>query len=150
VAFEQGDVNVPYIIGSLWNALAPPLPPPPPEVRLNYSIRTLTGNQIVMSEVPPTLTLQNGPTPPLLPPVPTPGAYQTIQLTPVGIVIGASTVMLTCLGVMQLTIGSNTVTIGPNGVTIASATQLNLTGAAGVNITSPGPVTITGSLVAIN
>ena len=84
VAFEQGDVNVPYIIGSLWNALAPPLPPPPPEVRINYSIRTVTGNQIVMSETPPTLTLQNGPTPPVLPPVPAPGPSQTLQLTPTG------------------------------------------------------------------
>ena len=24
VAFEQGDVNVPYVIGSLWNGFAPP------------------------------------------------------------------------------------------------------------------------------
>lgn len=150
VAFEQGDVNVPYIIGSLWNALAPPLPPPPPEVRFNYSIRTITGNQIVMSDIPPMLTLQNGPTPPVLPPVPAPGPSQTLQLTPEGILVTASNVTLTCLGVLQMTVGSNTVTIGPNGVSIASATQLNLTGAAGVNITSPATVTITGSLVAIN
>ena len=80
----------------------------------------------------------------------TPGAYQTISLTPAGIIVDASTIVLTCLGVVQLTIGGNTVTIGPNGVNIASAGQLNLTGAAGVNITSPATVTITGSLVAIN
>ena len=150
VAFEQGDVNVPYIIGSLWNALTPPLPPPPPGARINYSIRTLTGNQMVMSETPPTLTLQNGPTPPLLPPVPAPGPSQTLQLTPTGILVTASNVTLNCVGLLQITVGSNSVTIGPDGVAIESATQLNLTGASGVNITSPATVTIAGSLVAIN
>ena len=50
VAFEQGDVNVPYVIGSLWNGFAPPFPNfpvPDSPVRTSYTIRTLTGNQII-------------------------------------------------------------------------------------------------------
>jgi hypothetical protein len=153
VAFEQGDVNVPYIIGSLWNGFAPPLPNfpvPDSPVRTSYSIRTLLGNQIVMEEVPPTLTIQNGPTPPILPAPPVPGAYQTMMLTPAGIVMAATTFTLTSLGVLTLIVGANTVTINPSGITIATTGELNLTGAAGVNIASPGTVTITGSLVVIN
>ena len=47
VAFEHGDVNAPYIIGSLWNAMAPPpLQSPVPQIR---AIRTLAGNQIVFT-----------------------------------------------------------------------------------------------------
>ncbi len=59
VAFEQGDVNVPYVIGSLWNgtgaATAQLLPVPDSPVRTSYiEVRTrLPGNQIVMVEAPP-------------------------------------------------------------------------------------------------
>jgi hypothetical protein len=152
VAFEHGDVNVPYIIGSLWNGFAPPVPNfpvPDSPIRTSYSIRTLTGNQLVMEETPPTLTLQNGPCPPVLPAPPVPGPYQTLALTPAGIVAFGTTFTVTA-PLVTLIVGDNTVTINPSGVTIASAGAINLTGATGVNITSPGPVTITGSVVAIN
>jgi hypothetical protein len=153
VAFEQGDVNVPYIIGSLWNGFAPPLPNfpvPDSPVRTSYSIRTLLGNQIVMEETPPTLTLQNGPTPPILPAPPVPGAYQTIMLTPAGIVAAATTFTLTSLGVVTFIVGATVVTINPSGVSIASSGMLNLTAVSGINITTPGTLTMTGSLVVIN
>jgi hypothetical protein len=152
VAFEQGDVNVPYIIGSLWNGFSPPLPNvpvPDSPIRTSYSIRTLTGNQRVMVEIPPTLTLQNGPCPPVLPAPPVPGPYQTLALTPAGIVAFGTTFTVTAPLVTFL-VGDNTVTVNPSGVTIASAGALNLTGASGVNITSPATVTITGAMVIIN
>ena len=70
VAFEHGDVNVPYILGGLWNAIErPALPSPVPQIRCT---RTLVGNQIVFTEVPwPSVTvIQNGPTSPI--PIPSP------------------------------------------------------------------------------
>src|SRR5690606_29811971 len=71
VAFEHGDIKAPYIIGCLWNATAlPPLPSPLPQIR---ATRTLAGNQIVFTEVPPSVTIQTGPTPPgVIPAPPTP------------------------------------------------------------------------------
>jgi hypothetical protein len=151
VAFEQGDINVPYIIGSLWNGFAPPLPNfpvPDSPVRTSYSMRTLLGNQIVMEETPPTLTIQNGPTPPVLPAPPVPGPYQTIMLTPAGVVVTAAMVSIVTPG--------GTVTINPAGVqvagatiTIAAGTALNLTAPA-INMTAAGTCTITGAMVLIN
>jgi hypothetical protein len=151
VAFEQGDVNVPYIIGSLWNGFAPPLPNfpvPDSPVRTSYSIRTLLGNQLVMEETPPTLTIQNGPTPPVLPAPPVPGPYQTIMLTPAGILAEGIMVSIVTPG--------GTVTVTPAGVavagatvTLAATTALNLTAPA-INITAAANCTITGAMVIIN
>jgi hypothetical protein len=149
VAFEHGDVNAPYIIGSLWNVLSPPpLPSPIPQIR---TIRTLVGNQIVFTEVPPTLILQNGPTPPEAIPAPTvPGAYQTIALVPTGIEAMATIFQVTATAAVQIIVGSNLVTITPDGVTIASAGEINLTAAAAINITAGGTCSITAPLVKIN
>jgi phage baseplate assembly protein gpV len=113
VAFEQGDVNAPYIIGSLWNAMAPPpLPSPVPQIRM---IRTLSGNTIMFSELPPTITIM------------TPSA-QTILMSPAGI---------------QITSASNVINMTPDGVTI-SGPNVNIVGTASVNISAPN-VAINGA-----
>jgi hypothetical protein len=149
VAFEQGDINVPYIIGSLWNGFSlPPLPSPLPQIR---TIRSPLGNQLVFTEVPPTLVLQNGPTPPeVIPAPPVPAAYQSIVLSPAGITAMATNVIVTAAASMNFIVGSNVVTINPSGVTITSAGELNLTAASGINIAAGGTVTIMGALVTIN
>jgi hypothetical protein len=150
VAFEHGDVNAPYIIGSLWNAMAPPpLQSPIPQIR---AIRTLAGNQIVFTEVPPSVTLQTGPTPPsVMPSPPTPtGPYQTIMMSTAGIQIMSPTpIQIMSPAGIQIVAGANIINLTPDGITITGAPNLNLAAAGTLNIAAPA-VNITGGLVKIN
>ncbi len=149
VAFEQGDLKAPYIIGSLWNAMSPPpLQSPLPQIR---AMRTLAGNQIVFTEAPPTVTIQSGPTPPaVLPAPPTPAGPPTIMLTPAGIqiIMGLNIINMTQAGI-QITAGSDIINMTPDGVTITSAANLNLVASGMINLTG-SVVNIKGGLVTIN
>ena len=150
VAFEHGDVNAPYIIGSLWNAMAPPpLQSPIPQIR---AIRTLAGNQIVFTEVPPSVTIQTAPTPPsVLPSPPTPtGPYQTIMMSTAGIQIMSPTpIQIMSPAGIQIVAGANIINLTPDGITITGTPNLNLAAAGTLNIAAPA-VNITGGLVKIN
>jgi phage baseplate assembly protein gpV len=137
VAFEHGDTNVPYIIGCLWSAAAPPpMPSPLTQIR---AIRTPVGNQIVFTEAPPSLTLQTGPTPPVTLPAPPVGA--TISML-------SQSVQIQC--------GLNVINITPGGVTITGTPVLNLVASQTISIGAPtvsisgGTVSIVGGMVRIN
>jgi hypothetical protein len=146
VAFEHGDTTAPYILGSLWTAMAPPpLPSPLPQIR---AIRTLAGNQIVMTELPPTVTIQNGPTAPEVmpsPPVPT-GPYSSVMLSSTGVTamgpavislqVATNSIIITPTTI-TLQCGSNVVALGPQGIDIAAAGVINITAAGHCSILSP-------------
>jgi hypothetical protein len=150
VAFEQGDLTAPYIIGCLWSAIMlPPLPSPLPQIR---AIRTLAGNQIVFTDVPPSVTIQTGPTPPeVLPSLPSPvGPYQTILLSPLGIDI-------TSPGIIKIESGTNSIMLTPGGIILqAGASTISITTAgiiingSQIGVTSTGTITILGTAVTIN
>ena len=150
VVFEHGDVNAPYVIGSLWNAMAPPpLQSPVPQIR---AIRTLAGNQIVFTEVPPSVTIQTAPTPPsALPAPPTPtGPYQTIMMSTAGIQIMSPTpIQIMSPAGIQIVAGANIINLTPDGITITGSPNLNLVAAGALNITGAA-INITGGLVKIN
>lgn len=150
VAFEHGDSGVPYIIGSLWNAISrPPLPSPVPQIR---TIRTLVGNQIVFEDVPPAITIQTSPTPPV--PIPLPGSptgpHQTIRISPAGVEVtspvsirmqvGTNTLLISPAGI-TLQVGSNVVNITPQGVSVAGTE---------IDLMAVGQAVIAGAMVRIN
>ena len=128
VAFENGELAAPYILGSLWSATKPPpLPSPVPQIRV---LRTLAGNQIVFTEAPPTVTIQSGPTPPaVIPAVPTPAGPPTVILSPTGI---------------QILFGLSIINMTPDGITITGTPNLNLAATAAITLTAP-TVTINGA-----
>jgi phage baseplate assembly protein gpV len=151
VVFEHGDLRAPYIIGALWSIQAlPPLQSPESQIR---AIRTLGGNQLVIQERPPTLTLQNGPTPSSALPAPASptAAYNTIELGAAGVTIDSALTV-------KIQVGETTsISVSSTGVKItAGNTSLNVT-SAGVEMSGPmasikadGALTVAGNPVLIN
>ena len=150
VAFEHGDVRVPYIIGGLWTAMAPP--PLSSSQPVIHAIRTDAGSQIVFEERPATLTLQNGSTPPQQLPASTSstGPHNTVALGPKGVEIASPTkleigVQTTKVTVepskIELSVGSSKITLSPSGIEIQGTK---------ISITASGPLTVQGSTVSIN
>jgi hypothetical protein len=151
VAFEHGDVRAPYVIGSLWTALAPPpLQSPIPQIR---AIRTLAGNQLVFTEAPPTVTLQTGPTPPAAlpsPPSPT-GPYTTVQLSQAGVVAMAPTAILLQVGQSMLSITPTSITLQCSGNVVAlTPAGVSISAAGPLNITAAGPCSVTAPVIRLN
>jgi phage baseplate assembly protein gpV len=150
VAFEHGDLSAPYVIGSLWSAMMPPPQSSPlPQIR---GIRTLSGNQLVFEELPPSVTIQTGPTSPIpmpMPPSPV-GPYSTVRLSPTGIeIMNPVEIKMMC--------GTNIVKLGPEGLTVTVGGSVLSITAGGVTITSPavtvagtGTVSIAGATIRLN
>jgi hypothetical protein len=102
----------------------------------------LAQNQIMITEVPPSIMIQ----------VETTG--QTILISPAGIQIlsGANVINLgppTGPPMIQMTAGSNVVNMTPDGITVTSAGNLTVTAAGVLNLVG-SVVNITGGLVNIN
>ena len=140
VAFEHGDTNAPYIIGGLWSAFAPPpLPSPVPQIRM---LRTLAGNQFMITDIPPAIVIS------------TLGG-QIVTLSPeagVEIISGASTVTLGPPEAPLITLisGGNTVNLLPAGINVTTGGNITLTAGGAVAITAGGTCTITAPTVMIN
>jgi phage baseplate assembly protein gpV len=136
VAFENGDVNVPYIIGSLWNGLAPP-PLPSPDLQIR-TISTLVGNQINFTEDPPSISIL------------TPSG-NLVQLGPPGpgVVIQSAAGVNIQVGSTVMTVTTAGVTITAANITLSATTELTLN-APTVNITGATTCNIRGGTVNIN
>lgn len=150
VGFEQGDTQVPYIIGSLWSAESmPPMQSPLAQIR---AIRTMAGNQIVFTEAPPSIMIQTAPTPPsALPAPPSPtGPHQTIAMTPAG-------VQVTTPKLVQIMVGTTVITVSPSSVSVVvgsstiAVTPASITmHASAISLVAEGTVDIKGATIRLN
>lgn len=151
VAFEQGDTNVPYVIGSLWNGFAPPpLQSPDSQVR---AMRTLAGNQIVIEERPAAITIQTGPTTPLaLPEKPSSfGPHHSIQLGPSGISAKTPTEITLAVAESSIVIKPESITLSTGGNKIVlDASGVSIQASGTIDIKASGNCTVRASLVNIN
>jgi uncharacterized protein involved in type VI secretion and phage assembly len=131
VAFEQGDVDKPFIIGALWNLKA--LPPVPTQLTTIKTIRTQAGNQIVFADVPPSVTIQSS-APAAVPA--TPAAVSNVVVTPTGvqIVVGATMVMISQANI-TLQCGGSMLSLSAGGIQILSGAK---------------PVLVQGSAIQLN
>jgi phage baseplate assembly protein gpV len=143
IAFENGDVNAPYVLGSLWNAIHPP-PYPTPLIE-ERAIRTPLGNQIGFREVPPAITIT------------TPDMTLAAAGLPPGVTI-ASNVMITFMcGPTQIIMTPAGITITAPSVTVVSqgpisqtAASSDVTVAGPASLTSTSAISITAPMVKIN
>jgi len=150
VAFEQGDTQVPYVIGSLWNAFSPPpLQSPMADIR---AIRTLTGNQIVITEKPSSITLQTAPTPSsALPAPPSPtGPHQTVMMSSAGVRIMTPTMVQISVGTTIVTVSPETVSVVVGGTTLTLSKSVASIHAPAISIVADGTVDIKGATIRLN
>jgi phage baseplate assembly protein gpV len=151
VAFEHGDLNAPYVLGGLWNAMArPPLMSPQDQVR---AIRTLGGNQIVLRESPATVTVQTGPTTPGATPAPAVATapYHTIELGPDGITATTAKKITLQVATTSIVIEPTKITLAVGGSTIemtAAGVRIEATGK--IDVKAAGTCTVQAALVRIN
>lgn len=134
VAFEHGDVNAPYVIGSLWNAMAPPpLASPVPQVR---TLRTPAGNQITFVEAPPAITISTL-------------AGQTVNLSPAGVQVNAAGAVVS-ITPAAVTITAPTIALNATQAINLAAPTVAIKAGSAVSITSGTSCSVTAPTVRIN
>lgn len=134
VAFEQGDVNAPYVLGCLWNTAAPPpVSSPEPQVWL---IKTPAGNTIKLAEQPAAITLETA-------------AGEKIEMASgkIRITTGDSSVELTSSGV---TVSGGSISLQGKQAIDISAPNVTIKSDSAMTVQSSGVCTVTGSIVKIN
>jgi phage baseplate assembly protein gpV len=135
VAFNQGDIREPYVIGALWNTLDRPpslLPTDPINKRM---IRTPLGQGIIFDDLLQTVTINNtdfqtlilGPAFAMLvaggapPPALSPGTA-SVKVDPLG--------NITITGTTSITLTAPTIALNGTNITINGATSTTVNGGA--------------------
>ena len=150
VAFEHGDLRMPYVLGAVWTVKSqPPLMSPSAEKR---AIRTPGGNQIVFEDRPAAITIQTAPNmiqslPGTVSPT---GSNHSVALTGSGIELATPTEIK--LGVMntslKITPDAVEITIGASSIKL-STSSIDIE-APFISIKASGSLKLQGGTVTIN
>ena len=137
IAFNQGDIRDPYVLGMLWNTIDSAPTVPPTEVDKHRLIRTQYGNSMEFDDVKQSITIST-----LL--------KSTVTLDPDKAEISTPTAKVTLGKAGDVTITAKTkLTLEGAVIEIKSTGGLTLNGAT-VNLKANGNCVIAGSAVAIN
>jgi uncharacterized protein involved in type VI secretion and phage assembly len=140
VAFNNGDVGEPYVLGALWNGVdRPPLLAPTDAVNRRF-LRTPLGHEIELNEVTQTVTI-------------TSTSQQKITLDPARIELsaglGAASVQVTSAGTISLT-ATTSIELSAPSVTISGATTVTIQGGASATLDGGVLCVVKGTTVTIN
>jgi uncharacterized protein involved in type VI secretion and phage assembly len=140
VAFANGDVTQPYLLGGLWSMTSRPPAPLPTDALNKRVIMTPTGHAITLDDVPPSITIEHL-------------AGHKFEMTANAIRIsttgGAASIELTAAGEIKIK-GSVSVAVGAPDVKIAGDVSTKVTGGASAELSASGPCKIAGAVVQIN
>jgi uncharacterized protein involved in type VI secretion and phage assembly len=139
VAFEQGDVRVPYVIGSLWNATDMPPADSPTDPIARRIVKTPAGHTIELDDVKQSITIKTS-------------TDQKVSITPEKIELsagsGANTVTLETAGTITLKAAVKIDLQAPD--IELSGTNLVLSGDASASLKAGATCSVQGALVRIN
>jgi uncharacterized protein involved in type VI secretion and phage assembly len=139
VAFEQGDVRQPYVVGSLWNGTDTPPADSPTDAVMRRLVKTPVGHEIELDDAEQTITI-------------TSSTGQKVTITPDKIELsagdGTSVATLETTGTITLKAALKIELQAPD-ITL-SATNLDLSGDAAVDLKAGATCSVQGSLVRIN
>lgn len=139
VAFNQGDVREPYVIGCLWNGQDRPPASGPTDPTAKRIIRTPLGHVLEFDDILQSIKI-------------TTNMEQKVQLTATGIEIstsgGTASVKLDSSGSITIQ-GAQSIALKAPSITLDGAT-VSIKGTASVSLESSGTCNIQGSLVKIN
>jgi uncharacterized protein involved in type VI secretion and phage assembly len=140
VAFNNGDIGEPYVIGALWNALERPPTLAPTDAVTKRLIRTPLGHEVRFDDATQTLTI-------------TSSTQQKVTLDPTGITLsaglGAATVQVATDGAVRI-VSSTGIELSAPRISIAGATSVDLTAGTSATVNGGGLCTVQAGLVKIN
>lgn len=139
VAFNQGDITEPYIVGGVWNTQDRPPVLAPSDAVTKFVIRTPVGHEIMIDDLLQSITIKTV-------------TEQEITLDPTAITVsttgGAASVKLDVSGAVTIQAAQSIELKAPQ-ITLKGGT-VEVSSAASTTVKSSGITSVEGSLVKIN